>query len=556
VSTLKEQWRRLLVGAVIVILAFSGALAVPVQASATIGNNDYPSNLANSPKDSVIDPWRFYNRECVSFVAWRLNNDNGFGFSNFMNGGHFGNAVNWKQNAINLFGSSVYNSSPSAGSVAWWNANYHGALSDGHVAYVDSVNPNGSITIEEYNAYPNVGGYTKSTLSPGSGRWPSGFLHFKDMSNVPSGPITQDSFQSDTKGDLAVLHQTESSGFDAHVLYGSTGTPFQHNPTYANGYPASNGWDWTQIKTSSGDYNGDSYSDIAVVHQLPDGGADIHVLWGGDGVPFAYAGTLVRNLPASAGWDWSKMKLESGKFQKDRFSDLAILHQRDDGGFDAHVLYGSTGTPFQHNPTLASSFTGVGGGNWDWSKIKISANDFNGDLYDDIAIAHQRGDAGADISMLWGLDGIPFTATTSPVRQLAGTAGWDWSKMKLESGKFQKDPYGDLAILHQRSDGGFDAHVLYGSTGTPFQYSPTLASSFTGVGGGNWDWSKIKTSSGDYNGDSYGDIAVVHQLPDGGADTHMLWGGEGIPFIHPTTFVRHLSVTNGWEWSKMILTSS
>jgi surface antigen len=44
-------------------------------ASATAGVDDYPANLKSAAQDSLVDPWGFYNRECTSFVAWRLNND-------------------------------------------------------------------------------------------------------------------------------------------------------------------------------------------------------------------------------------------------------------------------------------------------------------------------------------------------------------------------------------------------------------------------------------------------------------------------------------------------
>lgn len=160
-------------------LVLVGIVGVAGSASANIGTNDYPSSLATAAQDSVVDPWGFYNRECVSFVAWRLNNDNGLAFSNNMNNGHFGFAYQWKQNAINLYGASAYNGTPVAGSVAWWDSNHGYAGAMGHVAYVDSVNANGSINIEEYN-YGGTGAYHTRTIAT-NGDWPSGFLHLKDL---------------------------------------------------------------------------------------------------------------------------------------------------------------------------------------------------------------------------------------------------------------------------------------------------------------------------------------------------------------------------------------
>src|SRR5207248_4092468 len=120
-------------------------------ALATVGTNDYPTsiggcvspsgtcNLAGDAKDADIDPWHFYNRECTSFVAWRLNHDNGVAFTDTMtvngNTATWGNADQWHAAAVTL--GYAHNSSPARGSVAWWDDNYHGASSVGHVAYVD-----------------------------------------------------------------------------------------------------------------------------------------------------------------------------------------------------------------------------------------------------------------------------------------------------------------------------------------------------------------------------------------------------------------------------------
>ena len=64
-------------------------------ASGAVTGNDYPSTLANARKDSLVDPWSFYNRECTSFVAWKLNHNNGVAFRDFYGGLQWGNASNW-----------------------------------------------------------------------------------------------------------------------------------------------------------------------------------------------------------------------------------------------------------------------------------------------------------------------------------------------------------------------------------------------------------------------------------------------------------------------------
>lgn len=37
--------------------------------------DDYPEKYKNAAKDSLVDEWNFYNRECTSFTAWCLNSE-------------------------------------------------------------------------------------------------------------------------------------------------------------------------------------------------------------------------------------------------------------------------------------------------------------------------------------------------------------------------------------------------------------------------------------------------------------------------------------------------
>ncbi|WP_310961434.1 CHAP domain-containing protein [Nocardioides terrisoli] len=160
-------------------LALALALGVLVGTAsagqATPGQDDYPTTLKNATQDSKVDPWRFYNRECTSFVAWRLNNDNKIPFDDYW-GTHWGNASNWKAAATSL-GFTVDNR-PVVGAVAWWRAGSAGS-SVGHVAWVWKVSSD-SITVEEYN-YLRRGYYDTRTIASTSSVWPSGFIHLHDM---------------------------------------------------------------------------------------------------------------------------------------------------------------------------------------------------------------------------------------------------------------------------------------------------------------------------------------------------------------------------------------
>lgn len=165
-----------LVAVLSLVLAGLTALVGP-PAQASPGRDDYPAYLKARARDALVDPWNFYSRECTSFVAWRLTNDNGVGdFTNRYLGHHWGDAGIWKRAA--LASGVAVNDQPAVGAVAWWSASStSGGL--GHVAWVFQSSDS-SITIEEYN-YLHYGGYDQRTITRGSRYWPDGFIHVRDL---------------------------------------------------------------------------------------------------------------------------------------------------------------------------------------------------------------------------------------------------------------------------------------------------------------------------------------------------------------------------------------
>jgi surface antigen len=93
-----------------------------------------------------LSPLNYYYRECVDFVAWRLNRDQGsyappfkWVWSNLTPNG--GNASQWLS-AWQAHGWPV-SDTPIPGSVAYFPGN--------HVGYVKAVLDGGYVLIEEYN---------------------------------------------------------------------------------------------------------------------------------------------------------------------------------------------------------------------------------------------------------------------------------------------------------------------------------------------------------------------------------------------------------------------
>lgn len=123
---------------------FSGANVVLGSACDTAHGDTYPSPWCSAGQDSMIDSWGMYNRECVSYTAWKVHESG----RHMPYWGGIGNANQWDDNA-RAAGIPV-DGSPRAGDVAIKNS-----MPYGHAMYVESVNGNGTINISQYNSNLN-----------------------------------------------------------------------------------------------------------------------------------------------------------------------------------------------------------------------------------------------------------------------------------------------------------------------------------------------------------------------------------------------------------------
>lgn len=109
--------------------------------------DDYPWFYElSSDQGGGLSPLNYYYRECVDFVAWRLNRDAGYTqapfkwvWSNLTPGGGDGSQWRWAWESKGWPVSDV----PIAGAVA--------VIGYNHVAYVKQVNDDGTVLLEEYN---------------------------------------------------------------------------------------------------------------------------------------------------------------------------------------------------------------------------------------------------------------------------------------------------------------------------------------------------------------------------------------------------------------------
>ena len=131
-------------------LKISGAGAATATPSAPAADNSQSSANTNNNWGTVDNGYTNSNNtvsstntypygQCTWYVKGDLN----------WVGNYWGNAVDWASTAV-AAGHTV-NSVPTVGSIAYFAAGVQGASSYGHVAVVDSVNADGTVTISEAN---------------------------------------------------------------------------------------------------------------------------------------------------------------------------------------------------------------------------------------------------------------------------------------------------------------------------------------------------------------------------------------------------------------------
>lgn len=137
-------------------------LAAYLASGAKEMGDDYPwaAELADY-QGGGLSPLNYFYRECVDFVAWRLNRDAGYTQAPFkwvwstLTPGA-GSARSWKSQ-WEKHGWPI-SATPAPGWVAW----FPGA---NHVSYVSGILDDGSVAIEEYNWGPNT--YGQRVIQPG-----------------------------------------------------------------------------------------------------------------------------------------------------------------------------------------------------------------------------------------------------------------------------------------------------------------------------------------------------------------------------------------------------
>jgi hypothetical protein len=283
--------------------------------------------------------------------------------------------------------------------------------------------------------------------------------------------LTSGDYNGDGKADIGVLYNygQNADGVNRTKLwiFTSTGDGFRA-PTilWDSG---STSWNWNSSKLTSGDYNGDGKADIGVLYNYgrTTDGRNHTGLWVFTSVGNGFQAPAKVWDSGTGSWNWNASQLTSGDFNGDGKTDVAVLYdygQAADGRNQTGLWFVGGADGLGSPKKVWTSDT-----SWNWNSSKLTSGDYDGDGKADIGVLYNYGQdsAGRNHTGLWTMAGTD-TGVAPAKKVWDSTTSWNWNASQPVSGDFNGDGKSDLAVFYDygHTADGRTRHGLWNFTST------------------------------------------------------------------------------------------
>jgi hypothetical protein len=289
-------------------------------------------------------------------------------------------------------------------------------------------------------------------------------------------------------------------------------------------------WDATRTKPVSGDFNGDGALDAGLFYNYGNSRTALFVF-----DTITGTGNVTGRMVWDSGvgsWDWNRIRAVAGDFNNDGRAEIGAFYNYD--GYQTRLFVFDN---IAGGVTVRQSWDS-GAGNWDGARAKYVAGDFNGDGRAEIGGFYNY--PGYQ-TKLWIFDSVSTGALTRLAWD-SGAGNWDWNRIKLAGGDFNGDGRADIGAFYNY-DGARIRLFVFDSTGAGFTTRQSWDS-----GAGAWDWNRVKTVTGDFNGDGRTEIGAFYNY-DNSLTRLFVFGGIGGNASAPQVWD---SGVGAWDWNRTI----
>ena len=341
------------------------------------------------------------------------------------------------------------------------------------------------------------------TLDPAS-TWDSGVGHW----NLNGNKLAAGDFNGDGFDDVAVLYGYKSTRQSRlHVFISNGDNTFKSPTIWWDSGP--NNWDWEGSKLTSGDYNDDGNTDLAILYGYQSTRQTKAWVFKSDGANSFNAPTQWWDSGPN-NWDWNGSKLTSGDFNGDGPQDLAVLYGYGSTRQTKAWVFTSDGTASLNSPAV---WWDSGPNNWDWNGSKLTSGDYNDDGNTDLAVLYGY-KANRDVRT-WVFESSTGNFNPPTSWWQAGPGNWDWNGSRVYSGDFNGLNGDDLSIFYSYASDQSAIFDLTSNNNDGF----IGATSRWNSGPGNWPGDSTKLVTGDFNDGNVHEFAAL--VDQGGSQTEL-----------------------------------